>query len=132
MRAGGVETLLALADVMAVDETLIRNRINGMDCADCATDIEKATSAVASVEHVQVSIGAQVMSLHVTDATAAPAVERRVQGLGYQLDQLGRDDAQATSTSHMTSGYRRALWIVVLLNVDYGTIELVGGFLSDA
>ncbi|GGD56024.1 cation transporter [Erythrobacter arachoides] len=28
--------------------------------------------------------------------------------------------------------YRRALWIVVILNVGFGLIELVGGFLSDS
>lgn len=28
--------------------------------------------------------------------------------------------------------YRRALWIVVILNVGFGLIELVGGFLADS
>ena len=27
-------------------------------------------------------------------------------------------------------GYRRALWTVVLLNVGYGVVEMVGGFVS--
>jgi len=31
-----------------------------------------------------------------------------------------------------SSGYRRALWIVVLLNVVYGAIELFGGFLANS
>lgn len=116
----------------STSETLIRYRVSGMDCADCAAEIEKASGGVAGVEHVRVSIGTQVMSLHVTDANAAPAVEQTVQQLGYQLDRLDRDAAQAASTSHMTSSYRRALWIVVLLNAGYGVIELGGGFLSDS
>jgi Co/Zn/Cd efflux system component len=31
--------------------------------------------------------------------------------------------------THITPGYRRALWIVVLLNVGYGVVEIVAGFL---
>lgn len=34
--------------------------------------------------------------------------------------------------SHITPAYKRALWIVVLLNVGYGLVEMVGGFLSDS
>ena len=30
----------------------------------------------------------------------------------------------------MVPGYPRALWIVVLLNVGYGVVEMIGGFLS--
>lgn len=32
--------------------------------------------------------------------------------------------------THITPAYRRALWIVVLLNAGYGIIEIIGGFLS--
>ena len=32
--------------------------------------------------------------------------------------------------THTTPAYRRALWIVVLLNAGYGTIEMVGGFIA--
>ncbi|KWV47216.1 cation transporter [Bradyrhizobium macuxiense] len=31
---------------------------------------------------------------------------------------------------HLAPAYRRALWIVVLLNVGYGLVEIVGGFIS--
>ena len=34
--------------------------------------------------------------------------------------------------SHLTPGYKKALWFVVLLNAGYGVIEMVGGFLSDS
>lgn len=34
--------------------------------------------------------------------------------------------------SHITPEYRRALWIVVILNVGYGLIEMAGGFLADS
>lgn len=32
--------------------------------------------------------------------------------------------------THTTAAYRRALWTVVLLNIGYGVIEMVGGFLA--
>ncbi len=31
---------------------------------------------------------------------------------------------------HRRPGYRRALWIVVVLNAGYGVVEMAGGFLS--
>ncbi|RDJ31216.1 MAG: cation transporter [Crenarchaeota archaeon] len=42
------------------------------------------------------------------------------------------DDNLPKDLAHITPSYRRALWIVVLLNVGYGIIELVGGFLVDS
>lgn len=32
--------------------------------------------------------------------------------------------------SHITPSYRRALWIVVILNAGYGIAEMIGGFLA--
>jgi cation diffusion facilitator family transporter len=70
-----------------------------------------------------------------------PEIERAVTGLGYQLDRLDKpavrpaadsddDDELPKDLSHVTPAYRRALWIVVLLNLGYGLVEMVGGFLS--
>lgn len=42
------------------------------------------------------------------------------------------DDDLPRDLSHITPAYRRALWLVVALNVGYGLIELVGGFLADS
>lgn len=42
------------------------------------------------------------------------------------------DDDLPKDLSHITSAYRRALWIVVLLNVGYGIVEIIGGFLADS
>jgi len=42
------------------------------------------------------------------------------------------DDDLPKDLSHITSTYRRALWIVVLLNVGYGLAEMIGGFLADS
>ena len=40
------------------------------------------------------------------------------------------DPCCAPIPAHLTPAYRRALWIVVLLNLGYGVVETVGGFLS--
>lgn len=40
------------------------------------------------------------------------------------------DDDLPKDLAHITPAYRRALWIVVGLNVGYGLVEVVGGFVS--
>lgn len=60
--------------------------------------------------------------------------------LGYQLNRLDGNEAQEASRddddelpkdlSHITPAYRRALWIVVVLNAGYGVVEIVIGFLA--
>ena len=42
------------------------------------------------------------------------------------------DDDLPKDLAHITPAYRKALWIVVLLNVGYGLIEIVGGFIADS
>jgi len=34
--------------------------------------------------------------------------------------------------THFSQAYRQALWIVVLLNLGYGLVEIIGGFLADS
>lgn len=42
------------------------------------------------------------------------------------------DDDLPKDLSHITPAYRKALWIVVLLNAGYGIVEMVGGFMADS
>lgn len=112
-----------------------RYHVTGMDCASCAAKIEKAARGVAGVHDVKVSIASQVMTLSVDDQAARlPAVESAVAGLGYRLNRIGEtaddDDDRIPDLSHVTSAYKRALWIVVLLNVGYGIVEAAGSFLA--
>lgn len=120
-----------------------RYRVTGMDCPSCAAKIEKAARGVGGVEEVKVSIASQIMTLRLNNADERlPKVERAVTGLGYQLAGLDRpaarqeaagdddDDDLPKDLNHITPSYKRALWIVVLLNVGYGLVEMVGGFLS--
>ncbi len=115
----------------------IRYRVTGMDCASCAAKIEKATRGVG-VEDVKVSTATQIMTLR-TQPERLAEVERAVTGIGYQLDRLDApraasgaddDDELPRDLSHITPAYKRALWIVVGLNVGYGLVEIVGGFLA--
>jgi cation transport ATPase len=112
--------------------------VTGMDCPSCAGKIEKAVRSVG-VEDVKVSMATQIMTLRVDDpATRLPEVERAVTGIGYRLDRLDRPgtdeegdiDDLPKDLAHITPAYRRALWIVILLNIGYGVVEAVGGFIS--
>lgn len=44
--------------------------------------------------------------------------------MGNDADDLPKEWA------HVTPAYKRALWIVVSLNVGYGIVELVAGFIA--
>lgn len=124
-----------------------RYLVTGMDCASCAAKIEGATRKVPGVSDVKVSIASQIMTLEVDDPAARlPIVENAVTELGYQLDRLDApkasgsehdhdedgddDDDRIPDLSHVTPAYKRALWIVVLLNVGYGVVQIFGSFVS--
>lgn len=122
------------------DVSTVRYRVTGMDCPSCASKIEKTVRALG-VEDVNVSIASQIMTLHLDEPAAqTPGVERAVTDIGYRLDRL--DDSGAMSDdcaddilgdkSHLAPAYKNALWIVVVLNVGYGVIELIGGFLAES
>ena len=111
----------------------VRYRVTGMDCSACADKIEAAALAVAGVRDAKVSIASQEMTLQTEDGTAPlPEVERSITGLGYRLARIDadEDDEKIPDLSHVTPAYKRALWIVVLLNAGYGVIEIVGGVLA--
>jgi Co/Zn/Cd efflux system component/copper chaperone CopZ len=109
-----------------------------MDCASCAAKIENVARTVAGVADVKVSIASQIMTLEIDDpATRLPILESAVTDLGYQLDRIGLpkpniadDDDKISDLSHVTPAYKRALWVVVLLNIGYGVVEIAGSFLA--
>lgn len=116
----------------------IRYHVTGMDCSSCAAKVEGAARKVEGVADVKVSIASQIMALDVDDPRARlPAVEQAVTSLGYQLDRIGTsnaagaaDDDKVPDLSHVTPAYKRALWIVVLLNAGYGVVEIAGSILA--
>lgn len=109
-------------------------RVTGMDCPSCAAKIEKEVRKNAAVQNVKVSIASQIMNLRVVKPEQhLPEIEHAVTELGYRLErQSGSedDDLPKDLANHMNPAYKRALWIVVLLNVGYGIVEMAGGFIS--
>jgi len=112
----------------------IRYRVTGMDCPSCAQKIEGAVRALPGVQDVRVSIASSLMTLSLEEGPArTEAVERTVEGLGYRLqvvDAADDVDLPRPDLSHTTAAYRRALWLVVLINVGYGVVEAVAGFVA--
>lgn len=45
---------------------------------------------------------------------------------------MSDDDDLPKDLAHITPAYRKVLWIVVLLNVGYGLVEIIGGFIADS
>lgn len=111
-------------------------RVTGMDCSSCVAKIEAAARSTTGVEDVKVSLATQTMTVAVSDAaTRLPAMEGAIQALGYRLARVpaegaNDDDDLPKDLAHLTPSYRRALWIVVALNLGYGVIELIGGFMA--
>ncbi len=107
-------------------------RVTGMDCGDCAAEIEAGVRKLEGVDDVRVSIASELMTLHVDDPRRRlPEVERAVQALGYHLERIDSAAQEASggakdATRH-DPAYRRALWIVVALNVGYGVVEIGAG-----
>ena len=117
----------------------IRYKVTGMDCASCASKIENAARNVAGINSVRVSIASQIMTLKVDNpASLLDSLETTVTNLGYQLDRISApkskdvDDEYIPDLSHVTPAYKRALWIVVLLNMGYGIIEVGGSVVSES
>ena len=110
----------------------VRYRVTGMDCASCAAKIERAVQS-AGVADATISTATQILVLPIaSNDTRIGEVERAIANAGYHLDRIGEDapDSPAgTVQSHLVPAYRRALWIVIALNIGYGLIEMTGGFM---
>jgi Co/Zn/Cd efflux system component/copper chaperone CopZ len=122
----------------AAPKEIASYRVTGMDCSSCVAKIENAARSTAGVEEVRVSLATQTMTVAVDDAIKRlPAMEGAIQALGYRLARVrpegaSKDDDEDLPKilSHLTPSYRRALWIVVALNIGYGLVELIGGFIA--
>ncbi|KQV66050.1 heavy metal translocating P-type ATPase [Rhizobium sp. Root1220] len=65
-----------------------RYRVDGMDCAGCATKIDTAVRRMPGVEDVLVSVTAGTMTVRHDGSSDLVAIERRVAGLGYSVMQV--------------------------------------------
>lgn len=100
-----------------------------MDCPSCAAKV-RAAAVSAGIETAEISTTTQILSLPVAvDDARLPEAERAITAAGYRLDRLSAE-ADEAQPHHLTPAYRRALWIVIVLNLGYGGIEMVGGYLT--
>lgn len=106
-------------------------RIIGMDCAKDAREIKEAAASVDGVADIKISTATQVMTAQAQPG-AIDELERAVERLGYRLDPIADGQVGSPRASYLTPAYRRALWIVVGLNVGYGAVEMIGGFISNS
>lgn len=121
----------------AAHNEIVSYRVTGMDCSSCVAKIENTARSTPGVGEVKVSLATQTMTVAVDDAAARlPPMEAAIQALGYRLARSRPEDADSDdddlpkNLAHLTPSYRRALWIVVGLNLGYGVVELIGGFIS--
>ncbi|MFS8046444.1 heavy metal translocating P-type ATPase [Rhizobium sp. BR 314] len=76
-----------------------RYRVEGMDCASCAAKIDTAVRRLQGVEDVSVSVTAGTMTVkHQGDEALAPAIAKRVTGLGYKVIPLPSSNTQVAKT----------------------------------
>lgn len=109
--------------------TDLQYRVVGMDCANDAREIEIAAKAVEGVEAAKVSVATQVLTVSAGAALEPLQLEGAVAAIGYRLEALS---ISAARSAQANPGYRRALWIVVALNVGFGVLELIGGIVSES
>ncbi len=78
-----------------------RFKVEGMDCASCASKVDTAARRVEGVEDVSVSVVSGTMSVKHSDAADLADLARRVSNLGYPTRQL-----QSTSTARPVDQHR--------------------------
>lgn len=104
-----------------------------MDCLSCAAKIERAVRS-AGVADPRVSTATQILVVQIpSDDARLVGVERAVAEAGYHLERVGKDssdDRVKAVRSQVNHAYKRALWTVIALNVGYGLIEMIGGFMA--
>lgn len=65
--------------------TITRYRVEGMDCASCATKIDTAVRRMEGVSDVAVSVTARTMIVHHDVTSDLSAIEKKVTRLGYSV-----------------------------------------------
>ena len=81
----------------------MRFRVDGMDCASCATKIETAVRRMPGVEDVSVSVTAGTLAVTYDGNGDGEAIARKVRGLGYSVSAAAARPATAAGakTAHV-------------------------------
>ncbi|WP_435658395.1 heavy metal translocating P-type ATPase [Brucella pituitosa] len=84
-----------------MNEVLKQNRfrVEGMDCASCATKIDTAVRRIAGVEDVSVSVTTGMMTVRHDDSDLE-RVARNVRSLGYSVEPVADEKAPAKHEHH--------------------------------
>ena len=80
----------------------IRFKVEGMDCASCATKIDTAISRMAGVSEVAVSVTAGTMTVTHDGNLDAADVGRKVKALGYRATPFSGPSDTAPAKQHAT------------------------------
>lgn len=70
------------------DTIKTKYRVNGMDCASCASKIDTAVRRGEGIEDVSVSVTAGTMTISHTRSADLSKIEKKVSGLGYPVVRL--------------------------------------------
>lgn len=100
-------------------------RVIGMDCEHDAREVAEAIRGLPGVDDARVSVVSQQATVVAGPPAEPAAIIAAVGAAGYGLEPVTADEP-----AHRDPAYRRALWIVVVLNLGYGVMELVAGVLS--
>lgn len=85
---------------MAATPGKMRYRVQGMDCASCATKIDTAVRKLPGVGDVSVSATAGTMTVSFAGEDNLPAVEKTVQKLGYGVEARGAAEGAKSAAAH--------------------------------
>ncbi len=77
--------------------TQTRFKIDGMDCAACASKIDTAARRTAGIEDVSISVAMGTMTLHHAPECDLEALARSIASLGYRLSPLAKATAMPSA-----------------------------------
>src|SRR5258708_6455444 len=87
--------------MMADASTQARFRVDGMDCAGCASKINTAVRRMPGVAEATVSVTAGTMTVHHDATSDLVAIQKPVTGLGYTIEPLrGAASDKQSGASH--------------------------------
>ena len=84
--------------------TQTRYRVEGMDCASCATKIDTAVRRMPGVADVSVSVTRGTMTVHHDPSSDLAAIAKKVAGLGYAVSPLAARGAANPSPANDDHG----------------------------
>jgi Cd2+/Zn2+-exporting ATPase len=87
------------------EATQTRYRVEGMDCASCASKIDTAVRRMPGVTDVSVSVTAGTMTVNHDDASDLTAIAKKVTGLGYSVSQIAGKPAPGAETKQACCGH---------------------------